>query len=381
VDATSFSEGFKFTLDDGTGQITLLTWLETYDRIVGREGLRVGAFVQTTGAINQFEGDLEIVPVSGSDVVVVRPGNEQAPERQTGSLTRADIGKRVAVKGEVARAEPFSTGERVYLDDGSGEILLLLWQNVFERIPDGLAARTTGSRLHAIGRVEEYQGTIEVVPALPFDVDIVLQATPAPPPPRNAVVPIGELDASRIGDQVAITGQVTDTASFSRGFKFVLDDGTGQIVLLTWHNVYDELQKPQQLNIGASVHITGEITEYEGELQIEPGNASDIHVTHTAGPPSHQREIGAAADHLGQRVTIVGQVVRTEETGSATRLIVADDSGEALVYIWNNIVERIPDNILLREIGTRVRITGLVQEYRGELEIVPALPYDAKVLD
>ncbi len=151
--------------------------------------------------------------------------------------------------------------------------------------------------------------------------------------------------------------------------------------MLTWHNVYDELQKPQQLNIGASVHITGEITEYEGELQIEPGNTSDINVTNPADPPSRQQEIGAAADHLGQRITIVGQVVRTEETGSATRLFVADDSGEALVYIWNNIIERIPDNGPLREIGTRVRITATVQEYRGELELVPALPYDAKVLD
>ncbi len=116
-------------------------------------------------------------------------------------------------------------------------------------------------------------------------------------------------------------------------------------------------------------------------MQIEPGNASDINVTHAAGPPSRQREIGAAADHLGQRITIVGQVVRVEETGSATRLFVADDSGEALVYIWNNIIERIPDNKRLREVGTRVRITGMVQEYRGELEIVPALPYDAKVLE
>jgi DNA/RNA endonuclease YhcR with UshA esterase domain len=44
-------------------------------------------------------------------------------------------------------------------------------------------------------------------------------------------------------------------------------------------------------------------------------------------------------------------------------------------------VERIPDNKQLRAMGTRVRITGTVQEYRGELEIVPALPYDAEVLD
>jgi DNA/RNA endonuclease YhcR with UshA esterase domain len=381
VDATSFSDGFKFTLDDGTGQITLLTWLETYDGIVGREGLRVGAFVQITGAINQFEGALEIVPANGSDVVVVRPGNEQAPERQTGSLTSADIGKRVAVKGEVARAEPFSTGERVYLDDGSGEILLLLWQNVFERIPDGHAARTAGSRLHAIGRVEEYEGTLEIVPALPSDVIILYQAPAATPRPADALVPIGELHAGRIGEKAAIAGQVTDTASFSKGFKFTLDDGTGRITLLAWHNVYDALEEPTFLNMGATVEVVGEISEYEGELQIEPYAARDIKVITPGASSAPPQDTDQTAKHVGKRITIVGQITRVEDTHSGTRVFVGDDTGEALVYIWHNILSRVPSSQSLSNSGTVVRITGKVQEYRGEFEIVPALPYDVEVLE
>ena len=78
-----------------------------------------------------------------------------------------------------------------------------------------ISARTAGSRLRAIGRVEEYKGNIEIVPALPFDVEIVFRATPAPPPQEKVVAAIGELGESRIGENVSIIGNVTDVASFS----------------------------------------------------------------------------------------------------------------------------------------------------------------------
>lgn len=381
TDSASFSKGFKFTLDDGTGQIVLLTWLETYDGIAGREGLRPGASVEVTGEIDQFEGELEIVPTTGADVVVRATGSKHAPERKTGSLTAEDVGSWVLMEGEVVRARTFSLGERIFLDDGSGEVMLLLWQNVLERLPDGPGVPTVGSQLRAIGRVEEYQGTLEVVPALPFDVDVVFLAPTETPAPTRVFVPIGELHAGRIGETATIAGQVTDTAGFSGGFKLTLDDGTGQIVLLTWHNIYDALQNPEQLNIGATVHITGEISQFEGELQIEPHTATDVEVTVPGAPSAPRREIGSVADHLGQRITVIGETVRTQETGYGSKVYVGDDTGEALVYIWANILERIPNHQALGKAGTNVRIVGVVQEYRGDLEIVPALPTDVEVLE
>ena len=53
----------------------------------------------------------------------------------------------------------------------------------------------------------------------------------------------------------------------------------------------------------------------------------------------------------------------------------------APVFIWRTILDRIPKaNPALGTAGTRVRVVGVVQEYRGNLEIVPALPYDVEVL-
>ncbi|MEA3396033.1 MAG: hypothetical protein U9R05_01045, partial [Chloroflexota bacterium] len=60
---------------------------------------------------------------------------------------------------------------------------------------------------------------------------------------------------------------------------------------------------------------------------------------------------------------------------------VADKTGQALVFLWDTVLERVPQaNPALGTPGTRVRVTGVVQEYRGALEVVPTLPYDVEVL-
>jgi DNA/RNA endonuclease YhcR with UshA esterase domain len=168
----SFAQGFKFTLDDGSGKIVLLTWLDVYDGIPGREGLRVGASVAATGALDSYEGVLQVSPPAGSDVRVLTAGQgPDAPRRETGGLA-ADDGL-ATVEGLVTQAEAFAGGMRVYVDDGSGEAMVLLWQNVWERVSDRAGVSRVGARLRVVGQVEEYQGTLEVVPALPFDVEVV----------------------------------------------------------------------------------------------------------------------------------------------------------------------------------------------------------------
>jgi len=44
------------------------------------------------------------------------------------------------------------------------------------------------------------------------------------------------------------------------------------------------------------------------------------------------------------------------------------------------VLDRIPNNVSLGEVGTRVRVNGRVENYRSNLELVPALPYDVEVL-
>jgi DNA/RNA endonuclease YhcR with UshA esterase domain len=202
-------------------------------------------------------------------------------------------------------------------------------------------------------------------------------ATVTPP----SLTPIGEVE-NLLGQEVTVEGTVIGTASFSGGFKLTLDDGSGQVELVMWHRVYDDCWDAPELNLGTQVRATGEVDTFEGVLQITPRWGSAVQVVMPAAVQAESRAISSlsAADE-GRRVMIEGQVIRTEGLDSAVKVFVRDESGEALVFIWRNVLDRIPDNVGLGTEGSRVRVVGAVAMYRGTLEIVPTLPYDVVVLE
>jgi len=168
---SSFSAGFKFLLDDGTGQATLLMWTNVYQDCWAASKLLYGATVQAHGTVGQYEGEWQLEADFGGDVKVLAAGGLPAV-RQVSSLSAADAGSAVAVEGTVSRAEAFSLGQRVYVNDGTGEIMVLFWQNIFDLVPDKALLLTPGTRVRAGGIVEEYQGTLELVPQVPYGVVI-----------------------------------------------------------------------------------------------------------------------------------------------------------------------------------------------------------------
>lgn len=203
--------------------------------------------------------------------------------------------------------------------------------------------------------------------------------TPSPTP-EFIQTPISALPGL-MDEEVTVIGKVVATASLSQGFKFTLDDGSGQVVLLMWHNVYDDCYAAPQINVGAEVRATGKVGEYQGELQVEPGFGGQVKVLQAGGAFAPQVAFNALSGYLGQVVQVTGEIGNVSGTSSAVILSVFDETGAAPVFIWRTILDRIPNaNPALGTPGTRVRVVGLVQEYRGSLEIVPALPYDVEVL-
>jgi hypothetical protein len=213
--------------------------------------------------------------------------------------------------------------------------------------------------------------------------------TPAPtrtPRPVRTATPVvvitamNELAARADGEIVTVSGRVVAVSSFSHGYKFELADSSGRIIMLLWHNVYDDTWDAPKLNLGATVRATGKVGRYQGELQLEPAFGSQVKVTAPAGALPPQREIGSLGEFMGQRVSIVGQVSRVQAGSQGTTLTVADESGEIAVFIWDSTLARIAGNAALGEAGARVRVTGFVSEYRSNRQIVPTLPYDVEVL-
>ena len=198
--------------------------------------------------------------------------------------------------------------------------------------------------------------------------------------PEIRTTAISALDPTSDED-VTVRGRIVATSSFSKGFKFTLDDGTGQVTLLMWHDIYDTCACAPQLNVGATVLANGQVGEYEGEMQIEPPFPERVELVAAGGAFAPEHDIGTLPEHLDTLATITGVIENVEDAGSGVKIWVADETGQVLVFIWDNVLERIPQaNPALGTPGNRVRVTGEVQEYKGTLEIVPTLPYDVEVL-
>ncbi|MBN1810904.1 MAG: hypothetical protein JXA14_03625 [Anaerolineae bacterium] len=200
--------------------------------------------------------------------------------------------------------------------------------------------------------------------------------------PEVVLTRIGDVTAGRIGEEVTVEGEVIGAESFSAGFKFTLDDGTGQVVLLMWHDVYDDCWDAPEINLGARVRAAGEINEYAGALQIEPGFGGDVKAIEGVAPWVAMRDIGSlSGSDEGQRVMIEGRVIRVEGGSSWVKVSVGDDTGEVVVFIWRNVLDRIPNSTGLGVEGTRVRVVGALEIYSSNLQVSPALPYDVMVLE
>lgn len=209
-----------------------------------------------------------------------------------------------------------------------------------------------------------------------------------PPTPTPTVPPTPEFVRIRIGDlaahmdaDVTVIGKVVATSSFAQGFRFTLDDGSGQVTLLMWHNAYDDCYAAPQLNIGAEVRATGKVGEYQGEMQVVPRFGSQVRVQAAGGAFAPQIALNALSNYLGQVVQVTGEIGNVSGNNQGATLSIFDETGAAPIFIWRTTLDRIPKaNPALGTVGTRVRVVGLVREYRGRLEIVPTLPYDVEVL-
>ena len=482
-------------LRDATGAIDVAVPQETLALTGGLTTPSPGQMVEVEGTVTFYKETPQLTLTDVADLTPLVEPTGIAPILLVSDLDAEAVGDWVGLQGIVTRIAPFSAGVKLTLDDGSDEITVLLWQDLYDGLPPATAL-AEGMALTVYGQVSEYRGQTELIPELPIDVqlaDVTLldrptptsvatptalptatatpaptsqvvctpppckgnevyycpgecpggcgtqcatpteppTATPAPTPtvqavctpppckqdevyycpgecpggcgtrcatptpvatptavpaPTDTVIPtiaataMGHIDAGFAGETLTVRGQVAGTASLPGGFMFTLNDGTGQIALLLWAEVYDAVADVAGLNIGATALVTGDIGEYEGELQIVPTAAGDVIVQVAGrGPDAPRREIGSlcAAD-VGTLAEIEGTISRVEGFSQGLQVYVTDGSGEVQLLLWQEVADRVPDGERLVA-GAQVRAAGEVGEYRGTLQVVPHLPFDVEV--
>ncbi|WP_456475177.1 exodeoxyribonuclease VII large subunit [Candidatus Pyrohabitans sp.] len=86
-----------------------------------------------------------------------------------------------------------------------------------------------------------------------------------------------------------------------------------------------------------------------------------------------------SGDYLGAQVKIEGEVMklRYHEAGHIF-LRVSDGTGEVAVPLFKGVAEKVDRSCLKK--GAKIVLTGRVEEYRGELEVIPREGDDIRCL-
>jgi DNA/RNA endonuclease YhcR with UshA esterase domain len=420
-----FSAGAKGTLDDGTGTATLLLWQDVYDGLADRSRLVPGAVVDVQGEVGLYQGELEVIPRLPAHLSVTGLVELPADRRTVGQVSSADAGQVIELSGRVVEARSFSRGMRYLLDDDTGTITLLLWQDIYERAaqPDLLAV---GAEVLVRGEVAEYLGELEIVPRMPEDVQVTALAgssmgrptapagiatsskaspvpagtltpeptvaTPEPtaepvlsPTPQATATPafetrtIGAISGDDVGRTFTIArAGIGDVDFFSRGVKYRLEDGSGSMILLVWQNVLEEVVARYDLVPGSLVEVTGEVDEYAGDLEIIPHDGTGLQVLAVGErlPIEERAAADVTASDEGRIFAVQGAVVRTE-SADWLKVWLGDGTGEILIFVPERTVPYLPAGI---GAGVRLRVTGSVDIYQGVVEIIPLAGVDVEVL-
>jgi DNA/RNA endonuclease YhcR with UshA esterase domain len=183
------------------------------------------------------------------------------------------VGQEVMVEGQILVAESFSAGFKLTLGGSTGQIVLLLWEEVYVDCWDrpGL---NIGSKVRVTGILDEYAGELQVQPTWGGGVRVIEPAA-AWAEPRQ----IGSLSGSDEGRRVMVEGQVLRTAGGNSWVKVFLADESGETGVFIWRNVLDLIPNNTGLGTaGSHVRVVGTVTIYQSNLEIVPTLPYDVTV-------------------------------------------------------------------------------------------------------
>jgi RecJ-like exonuclease len=285
-------------------------------------------------------------------------------------ITTKDTGETLTVEGEIAGSRTFKGGMRYTIKDDAGEITMVIFDRVLKQMPQR-AGLLDGAVVNVTGKIDFFNEAAQIVPARKGDV-VILTAAPQP-----EVFAIGELSAASVDKTVAVSGTVTEASNFSAGFKVKLNDGSGQIGVVLFENVFDALKAPANVNVGAVLSVTGKLNEYKDALEIAPASAETVAVI--AAPAMRDvptKTLGAinGNDHNAV-VRVNGEVVAIDPFESGVNVLLKDESGVQKLRLYNVVAERVKlsagDNVSVigRVVASRSRGIVIDVVMPGDIEV------------
>jgi hypothetical protein len=178
------------------------------------------------------------------------------------------IGTVVTVDGSVTT--PSGAFESSFFDKGFG--LQDKSAGIFISLQTDLGVAPR-AQARVTGTIQSSAGLLILVPASPSDVKIH-GAGPKVKPEFVTTAAVGEATEGRI---VRVVGTITQapTSDLPFGFKFFVDDGSGELQIFVNTQTGIDLSG---LMVGQTVSVTGFSSQFETHYEIDPRFPSDIEV-------------------------------------------------------------------------------------------------------
>ncbi|MFN8597137.1 MAG: OB-fold nucleic acid binding domain-containing protein [Anaerolineae bacterium] len=402
-----FSAGVKLTLSDGGERATILVWQDLWNSLNAAQPIEPGATLSVQGEVSVYRGQLEITPEVAQDVALLQPAAPVAVVsnlKPLGSITAQDLNTLVTTRGTIGNIDPINRGMRYELSDQDQSIVLLIWDDVIAK--EQRQQLVTGAVISVTGKIESFGGQLEIVPEASDQVVMVtapaiaptaepsasptlvaVTSTPTPEPtitkePTSTSQPaasapsvsINAITADYVGKDVAVRAKIVETASFSAGFKFLVDDGTGRMWLTLFSDNYRFVSNRAGLNLGADISIVAEVAQFQGVLELQPHAGRDVTINTPGSNASVPLVSVNQLSKPGQLVAIEGRITEVKGFSSGQYLQVDDGTGNVRVTLFNNVLAFVPNKDGL-VVGAQVRVVGKT-EFFGRIQVSPALGYD-----
>ena len=336
---------------------------------------------QKTIPINTIDQKMidQIVTVGGRIVSILAPRSEQAPYS-------------------------------LYLTDDTESIRVVVWKNVYDAltIKEQLKA---GAKIFVTGTVRDYRGNLNIYVNAPTDIRMMdsgvgsvkdetaktsaITPVPVAPTPAGILSP-GQVNASMLERTVTVQGVVKSYAvarNERSPYSVDLKNDTGVLRVVYWSDVSKLLNFTPAP--GQTLRITGQVSEYRGNLQLRVRNAAgvkqvEIGAVAPAGTPAVSPLPGVATpasqvvapsqilspgsitkESIGKTVKVKGKIVNIRPSWMETApntVSISDGSGTIDIVYWPDI-----DAKLTAEqkpvVGKTVIVEGEVSEFRGKLQV------------
>ncbi|MFH0880438.1 MAG: hypothetical protein V2A34_12050, partial [Lentisphaerota bacterium] len=199
-------------------------------------------------------------------------------------------------------------------------------------------------------------------------------------PTRLEKTPLSDLNAALAGKTVLISGTIASVkepiAGSKAPFEVVLKEGDAEALVVYWDLVAQRLANNKPV-VGGQWQVEGVVAVYKDKVQVKVSRADRITLLGTIPSSTPAVEAGNVMAISGitaamskQSVTVQGVLGEPVSLRGGVKYPLSDASGKIVLLLWDVKVPGAQREALLA--GVKVLVTGVVQDYKGELELIPA---------